>query len=154
MYYAPYRDAIDGRLSVCSDCGCIVPLGITELHDEFHDRILAAAQERTVIVDDVITDPVATYAENRNTLWNEAVKADIIRPRLTASGRQSYMYECSVCGRQGTGAFGSWWVDCAKEHPFKCSCGRRFSTLSSQSAHIRSQKGKTHVDHFPVGRLV
>jgi hypothetical protein len=56
---------------------------------------------------------------------------------------------CDQCGRNGYGpenptmetAF-PWQKKCMGPHPFECSCGRRFATLSQRAGHVRKAKGE------------
>lgn len=42
--------------------------------------------------------------------------------------------KCTICGRSGY-VDGTWQTPCIAGHPYVCSCGRKFSTLSGLSRH-------------------
>lgn len=46
---------------------------------------------------------------------------------------------CTVCGRSGYPSEGptGWQKDCRAGHPFKCTCGRLFSTKQGLAGHLR-----------------
>ena len=62
------------------------------------------------------------------------------RRQMGRSGLPGAFVICTVCGCSGMPG-GRWQENCIRnpEHPFRCSCGRRFPSVGALAAHIRAE---------------
>lgn len=58
---------------------------------------------------------------------------------------QGVFVHCIICGRKGL-VGGQWMEDCIRhqEHPFECTCGKRYPSRIALAAHIRSSRQHHH----------